>query len=144
MSQDELPEPVSRYLQLALGSLAAPIEVAKIFQHGDLRTTLESQRWLRFTASEVVKPADFEFEWNARVRVAPLVRLRVHDAYRNGEGEGRVSALGITIANERGGAALNAGSLFRLLAEAPWFPTLLLPSEKLRWSAIDRPVQPRR
>ena len=32
---------------------------------------------------------------------------------------------------------MNSGALHRYLAEAVWYPTALLPSAKLRWTAID-------
>jgi hypothetical protein len=32
---------------------------------------------------------------------------------------------------------MNSGSLHRYLAEAVWYPTALLPSEKLHWTEID-------
>ena len=34
-------------------------------------------------------------------------------------------------------AELNAGALQRYLAEAVWFPTALLPSDVMKWNAID-------
>ena len=35
------------------------------------------------------------------------------------------------------GEKYHQGELLRWLAESVWFPTNLLPSEKLRWSSID-------
>jgi len=35
------------------------------------------------------------------------------------------------------GKELDQGALVRWLSEAPWFPTALLPSEKLKWEPID-------
>ena len=43
----------------------------------------------------------------------------------------------VTIAADRANHNLNSGDLYRLLAEAPWSPTLLLPREDLLWKAID-------
>jgi hypothetical protein len=39
--------------------------------------------------------------------------------------------------NERDCSELNAGALQRYLAEAPMFPTALLPSQGVSWDAID-------
>ncbi len=131
-------EPVSRYLRRALGSRTTPIKLARLRQEGELRTDLKRGRWLPFTAYEVVTPIDVGFEWDARVRIAPLIYVHVQDSYRAGEGAARVSIpSAVTIAKERGSAELNSGSLFRFLAEAPWYPSVLVPSEKLRWKPVD-------
>lgn len=45
----------------------------------------------------------------------------------------------MTVSEERGTPALNAGDLYRLLAEGPWYPTMLLPRQGLVWTAGDRP-----
>jgi hypothetical protein len=133
-----LPAPVVRYLARALGERPVAIARASIDQQGELRTSVTASRWLQFAAQEVVRPADAAFCWDARVRVAPGVRVRVRDAYENGEGRGRVDLWSvIPVAHERGGANSSLGALLRFLAEAPWYPTVLLPSPSLTWSAID-------
>ena len=43
----------------------------------------------------------------------------------------------VPIVSERGKPQLNAGALQRYLAEAVWFPTALLPSQGVKWSAAD-------
>jgi hypothetical protein len=43
----------------------------------------------------------------------------------------------VPVASAVDGAELRAGALQRYLAESVWFPTALLPSERLSWSAID-------
>jgi hypothetical protein len=75
--------------------------------------------------------------WNARVRIAPLLRVRVLDAYVRGEGSGEVR-LGsvLRLAAARGGVEMNAGALHRYLAEAVWCPTALLPEAGVRWSPV--------
>ena len=41
------------------------------------------------------------------------------------------------VADLRGGGELAAGELMRFLAEAAWYPTALLPSQGVRWAAVD-------
>lgn len=73
------------------------------------------------------------FVWDARVRIAPLLHIHVRDAYADGEGNGAVSLLSaITVAEKRGGTTLNAGELYRYLAEGVWYPTALLPPAGVR------------
>jgi len=62
----------------------------------------------------------------------------VRDAYVAGQGSMQAKILSlVTVVDEREKAELNAGALQRYLAEAVWFPTALLPSEEVKWRAID-------
>jgi hypothetical protein len=133
-----LPEPVQRYLRLALRDGQPRIATARLRQSGRLRTGVESQQWLDFEASETIAPEARAFVWDARLRLAPLVHTALRDTYVDGIGHGTVALQSaFTVADEQGGHELNAGDLYRLLAEAPWAPTLLLPRDGLMWSRID-------
>jgi len=78
------------------------------------------------------------FVWDARVSLASLLSLRVRDSYVEGEGSGRITLLGFIPAGaDNGGDELNSGALHRFLAEAVWYPTVLLPGPSLTWTAID-------
>jgi hypothetical protein len=93
---------------------------------------------MSFEADHVIAPGLTGFVWNARVRVAPLLHVRVRDSLVEGRGSGQVSLLSaFTVAEDAGTLEMNSGSLHRYLAEAVWYPTALLPSAKLQWSAID-------
>jgi hypothetical protein len=134
---DALPAPVARYLRWALPA-APPVRMIHLTQVGRLRTDVRSGRWMSFQAEHVATPHPPGFVWNARVALAPLLHVRVRDAYGGGEGSGHVSLLSaFTIGADGGTPEMNAGSLHRFLAEAVWYPTALLPSVALRWSAID-------
>ena len=133
-----LPEPVQRYLRLVLRDGQPRVARARVQQSGRLRTGVESPQWLDFDASETIAPEARAFVWDARIRLAPLVHAALRDVYLNGEGRGDAALQSaFTLSSERGGHELNAGELYRLLAEAPWAPTLLLPREGLSWAAID-------
>ena len=70
--------------------------------------------------------------------LAPLLHLRVRDALLEGRGGGRVDLLSaIKLGADADRPELNAGALHRFLAEAVWYPTALLPSDRLAWSPID-------
>jgi hypothetical protein len=134
---EPLPAPVARYLRWALRT-DAPIREVRLTQTGTLRTSLESTDWLPFTAEHIVVPPATGFVWNARVTVMPLVHVRVVDALVEGRGSGRVSLMSaLTVGEDSGTPEMNSGSLHRYLAEAVWYPAALLPSDQLRWSAID-------
>ena len=136
---DQLPEPVARYLRLALKEGQPLIRSVRIKQVGNLRGA-ERRRagWMPFRAvqsSSALRPA---FVWDAQIRASRLMPMRVRDAYVAGQGAGRVSAFSlVTLADEHGGAELAKGELLRYLAESVWFPTALLPSPRLAWSPMD-------
>jgi hypothetical protein len=134
---DALPPPVSRYLRWALPQ-APSMRLVRISQEGALRTNVDSDRWMPFQAEHLVAPGAIGFLWNARVTAAPLLPLRVRDAFIAGEGSGHVSLWSaFPVSAAAGTPEMNAGSLHRFLAEAVWYPAALLPSPKLRWDAID-------
>ena len=133
-----LPAPVQRYLRLALTDPQPRVVRVRLQQAGRLRTGVESPQWLDFTAEEIMAPEARGFVWDARVQLMPLLHAAIRDVYVNGVGDGRVALLSaITMSADHGSRDLNVGELYRLLAEAPWNPTLLLPSADLTWKAID-------
>jgi len=91
-----------------------------------------------FTAEEAVAPDAAAFLWNARVSVFPGIHLRVLDSLLDARGSGQVSFMSaIRLESAAGTHQMNSGSLHRFLAEAVWYPTALLPGERLHWTAID-------
>lgn len=135
----DLPRPVERYFRHVLTDGQGMIKAATTRQSGMLRTGTAAERWLRFTAIQVVVPAAVGFVWNARVAGLPLAaHLRVVDSYIAGTGHGRVSLLSaFPVASDEGSPELNSGALHRYLAEAVWFPTALLPRCGVKWDPID-------
>jgi hypothetical protein len=134
---EAVPGPVARYLRLALGT-TTHIQEVRISQIGTLRTDVRSERWMPFEAEHIVVPPAVGFVWDARVRVAPLLHVRVRDALIEGRGSGQVSVLSaVPVSADADTPQMNSGSLHRYLAEAVWYPTALLPSATLRWTAID-------
>src|SRR5215203_4365029 len=130
-----LPPPVARYLQRALPQNHRLIRRLHLKQAGTLRASAQSTRWLRFEAEQVTQPLTLAFQWDARVRLAPLFHLRVRDAYGGGKGSSAVKLMSVlTVASDAAGPEINAGALQRYLAEAAWYPTALLPSAVLRWT----------
>lgn len=132
-----LPAPVERYFRKVLIPGTPLITMAVLSQHGILRTSPTSHKWMPFSARQEVVPG-CGFIWNARVKVFPLFFIRVLDSFIGGLGAGRVSFWGVVpAASESGGDKLNSGALYRYLAEAVWFPTALLPQAGVVWTSID-------
>jgi hypothetical protein len=68
----------------------------------------------------------------------PGVPVRVVDSCIAGEGLLRAAALGLfTVADVRGGGEIARGEFMRYFAESAWYPTALLPSQGVRWEAVD-------
>lgn len=133
-----LPPPVQRYLGAVLEPGQPVIEAARLFEAGEFLIDEAAGRWVPFEADHVVTVMPPAFDWNARMRVAPAFDVLVRDAYAGGEGRLHAALLGlITVADERGGAALAEGELMRYLAEAVWYPTALLPGSGVTWEAVD-------
>ena len=77
------------------------------------------------------------FDWDARVAMVPFLPVRVRDAYVAGEGILHDALAGVvTVADLRGAGEVVEGELMRFLAEAAWYPTALLPSPDLSWTAL--------
>ena len=134
-----LPDPVLRYFRWALTDGQPRILTACILQEGRFLLRPEEQGWARFSAMQVFSADPPGFVWDARMQMAPLVSVRVRDAYDfTGRGGmvAKVASL-VTVMDQTGRSELDEASLQRFLAEAVWIPTALLPGENLVWEAID-------
>jgi len=135
---EDLPAPVQRYLRIVLTPGQAMVSAASLRQTGTFLLGLDSTRWLPFVAEQRIVARRPGFDWDARIRMFPGATLVVHDAYVDGEGILDVSLGGlVTLAAARGTPEAARGELIRYLAEAAWIPTALLPSQGVRWQAVD-------
>ena len=135
---DGLPAPVVRYFRYVLVDGQARIRLATYRQAGEIRLDPAAQKWLRFDATQWVTHAPVAFVWDAKIHLAPAFHVRVTDAFLAGSGSGEVALQSaIVVAREQNQPQLNAGELYRYLAEAPWHPTSLLPEAGVRWQAVD-------
>lgn len=59
-------------------------------------------------------------------------------SYIAGKGLLQAALFGLyTMADVSGGGEIAKGEFMRFFAEAPWYPTALLPSQGVRWEAVD-------
>ena len=133
-----LPAPVRRYFQAVLKD-GQPIVAAVTVQHqGTFNMGETSDQWKPFTSTQRVVTRRPGFDWDARVLMMPGLPVHVHDAYIAGEGLLHAAVFGlVSMVNQRGTDALARGELMRFFAEAAWYPTALLPSQGVRWDAVD-------
>jgi hypothetical protein len=135
---DGLPPPVQRYFRAVL-KVGQPMVAAASMEHdGTFNMSEAGEQWKPFTSTQRVLTRRPGFDWNGRISMLPGLPVRVHDAYVAGEGILHATLLGlITLADLRGTREMAQGELMRYLAEAPWYPTALLPSQGVRWEAVD-------
>lgn len=135
---ENLPAPVQRYFKAVLKNHAPIIRTARFHQAGSFNMGETTPQWRSFEADQKVFMHAPGFDWNARIRLFPGFNVYVHDAYVAGEGLLQAKLLGLfSVANIRGTPEAAQGELMRYLSEGIWYPTALLPSQGVRWQAID-------
>jgi len=136
-----LPAPVERFFRAVLPE-GQPIVAAVAVEHaGTFDMGEAAARWRPFTSQQRVVLRRPGFDWDARIAMLPGMpglAVHVHDAYVAGEGLLQAAVLGlVSVAELRGTEELARGELMRFLAESAWYPTALLPSQGVRWEAVD-------
>ncbi|NEV62547.1 DUF6920 family protein [Thiorhodococcus minor] len=135
---EALPEPVKRYFQSVLTPGQPIVAVAEIGQSGAMRLDLERERWAGMAAEQTTLTERPGFAWDARLRRSPGIQVFVRDSYIAGQGALEAALFGLLpVARQASGETMGRAELARFLAEAPWYPTKLLPSQGVRWTAID-------
>lgn len=133
-----LPAPVQRYFRAALTDGQPIIGAATIEMTGTINLSTVDAQWKSFASHQRVVTRRPGFLWDAKVKMIPGVHARVVDSYIAGEGRLIAKLLGLfTVADARGGGEIARGEFMRWFAEAAWYPTALLPSQGVRWEAID-------
>ncbi len=133
-----LPAPVIRYFAASLTPGQPLIASAILRSRGAMSLDTTATRWVPFQAEQTIMSQPPGFFWDARVRAMAWPATFVRDAYVEGIGVLQASIGGVVpVVNQRGRGELARGELMRYLAEAAWIPTKLLPSQGVRWAAVD-------
>jgi hypothetical protein len=134
---EALPAPIHRYLRHVLPDERPPVRSVRLRQRGSFRTA-PTAVWRPFTATQHVTLRPPGFVWTASVRMMPWVPVQVVDEFRAGRGALRATLGGVlTVADPPQSPALDEAELMRYLAEAPLYPTALLPGRGIEWTPID-------
>lgn len=137
-SLSPLPVPVQRYFRNVLAKDQDYIGRVWLRQSGMLRGAGREGKWRAFQAHHLVSPWRRGFFWNARIAMPFGLHVNVQDSYVAGSGAARVALMSaFPVACEADVSELNSAALHRFLAEAPWYPTALLPGSGVMWEAID-------
>jgi hypothetical protein len=133
---DDLPAPAARYFRFALKDGQPVVRTARIRHAGEFNL---NDKWIPFESEQHFSSHPPAFVWDAKMRTNPLIRVRVRDGYYGGQGSMTAKMFGLfTVVNaDQRNEKLALGALLRFLAESAWQPTALLPTENLKWSAID-------
>jgi hypothetical protein len=133
-----LPAPVQRYFRAVLKDGQPIIAAASLEQAGTFNMSETAQQWKPFTAKQRVITQRPGFDWDARIMMFPGVPVHIHDAYVAGQGMLHGAILGlIPVVNMPDSAELQQGEFMRYFMESLWYPTSLLPSQGVRWKAVD-------
>jgi hypothetical protein len=133
-----LPAPVQRYFRAALKDGQRIVTAATVELAGSFDLSTSGEHWRPLTSTQRVVTAQPGFVWDGQIAIAPGLSVHVHDAYIAGTGILKPSLMGLyALADVRGEGEIARGELMRYFAEAAWYPTALLPSQGVRWEAID-------
>ena len=134
-----LPSPVQLYFQRALKpgqKIVAGVEISHV---GTFNMSQQGQRWRPFSSDQRVVTQRPGFVWSGRINLFAGAAAFVHDAYVAGHGILSPTLMGLfSLGKQQHGDALDRAELIRYLAEAAWYPTALLPSQGVSWSAVDK------
>lgn len=132
-----LPPPVQRYFRTVLQEGQPVVTAVEVEHKGTFNMSDTGENWKPFTSIQRVVTQRPGFDWEARIKMAPGLVARVHDAYIAGEGILHGSLFGlISIVKMIGTKEVAEGELMRFFAETAWYPTALLPGQGVRWEAV--------
>ena len=133
-----LPAPVQRYFRAVLTDGQPIITAATLEMTGTMNMSATAEQWKPFTSRQRVVTRKPGFLWDAELLIFPGLPAHVEDSYIAGHGRLIVKLVGwFTVADAQGTEEIARGEFMRYFAESPWYPTALLPSQGVRWQAVD-------
>jgi hypothetical protein len=136
MSERRLPSQIAGHLSQVLPEGIAAASRIRLTQRGEMVQKPGGRR-LAFTAVQVLEVETVEFEWRATFGPNPLVRVRVVDRYREGEGLLIAKVWGLIPATRSTGPETDRGEAMRYLAELPWVPQAIGSNPELSWRELE-------
>lgn len=128
---DSLPDPVRRYFNLVLKEGQPYISYVRLRHNGQFKAGLD-EKWTTIKGEQYFTTETPGYIWKG---TTPFVTAR--DLYIADKGRLIVTILSLVNVVDGQGKEFDEGEFQRWLAESVWFPTNLLPSERLKWSVID-------
>ena len=137
-----LPAPVQRYFRAVLKEGQPIVSAVTIEMAGTINMSATAEQWKPFTSVQRVVTAAAGsgpgFMWDAKIAMLPGIKVHVVDSYIAGKGLLQAAMLGLfTVADMEDDGEMARGEFMRYFAETPWYPTALLPSQGVQWTAVD-------
>lgn len=128
---DGLPDPVQRYFKLVLKERQSYVSYVRMKHDGQFKAGLD-KNWINIKGEHYATTQKPGFIWKGVTAM-----FTAQDMYVAAKGRLTVSLLSLaTVVNETG-EKYNQGELLRWLGESVFYPTNLLPDDRLKWSAIN-------
>ena len=131
-----LPDVVRKYLRAAMPAEGLCINSVRIRQKGEMRHH-EGASWKPFTAVQYVSVSPPGMIWAGNAEYWPMTDLGILTTYLAGKGETTGYLWGLFTGFENRGAEMKAYLMLRWLGEAVWYPTALLPGDRIAWEAVE-------
>ncbi len=126
-----LPLPVQLYFKHVLKEGQPYISYARLMHDGKFKAGL-NKKWISIRGSQYFTAGNPGFIWKG---ITSMFTAR--DMYIAGNGRLVVTIFGLIKVVDAQGENFNEAELQRWIAESVWFPTSLLPSERIQWSGVD-------
>lgn len=127
----DLPQPVQRYLRHVMKDGQPYISYVHLKHNGQIKTDPKKD-WMNIEGEQYFTTEKPGFIWKGSTRM-----FTARDMYILDKGRLVVSLFSLFKIAGGQGEKYDQGELLRWLGESVWFPTNLLPSERLQWTAID-------
>lgn len=127
----DLPEPVQRYFRHVLKDGQPYISYVRLKHDGQFKIGLD-KGWWNIEGEQYFTTEKPGFVWKGSIFGGTA-----RDMYLSDKGRLVVTILSLLTVVDGHGETFNEGELQRWIVEGIWFPTNLLPSDRMKWSAID-------
>ena len=126
-----LPAPVQRYFKHVLQEGQSYISCIRLTHNGEFKTGLDKD-WIKITGEHYATTEKPGFIWKGTTTM-----FTAQDMYTRDKGRLVVSLFSLYTIVDATGEKYDQGELLRWLGESILYPTNFLPSERLKWFAID-------
>jgi hypothetical protein len=131
---EETRELLERVRRFAMPAGPTPCKGTWLRQVGEMRFAPD-RPWFPFEAEQWFEGEGLDFRWEARARMAPLLRARVTDAFEDGRGRLVARVLGVVPVARSRGPETDKAEAMRGMAELVWRPFAFRESPALAWEA---------
>lgn len=130
-SMANLPETVQRYFKHVLREGQPYISYVRLKHEGQFKTSINA-KWSSIKGEEYFTVSHPGMIWKGTTKW-----FTAYDSFISGKGKLSVYLLSVFQIARGHGIKYSQGELLRWIGESVWFPTNLLPTENLQWSALD-------